>query len=45
MSETDEKFRETVDRYHKIYIESLKELYDKYKDVYHIDRKSDLKFL
>jgi len=34
-----------IDKYHAIYLQSLKELYDTHKVIFHKDRKTDLKFL
>jgi 2-acylglycerol O-acyltransferase 2 len=40
-----EKFRELVNEYHHKYMDSLKDLYDKHKDMYHKDRISDINFV
>ncbi|KAI9136567.1 diacylglycerol-acyltransferase [Paraphysoderma sedebokerense] len=37
--------REVVEKWHALYIESVKDLYDKWKDVYAKDRKRDLRIV
>jgi len=36
---------EEIEKYHELYLNGLKELYDAFKDIYHKDRQSDMKFL
>lgn len=37
--------REEVERYHKLYVQGLQEIYDTYKDQYDKDRKAELKIV
>jgi len=37
--------QEDIDKYHKLYMERLVELFDKFKDEYAKDRKSDIRFV
>ena len=37
--------QEDIDKYHKLYCDALTELFDKYKEKYAKDRKSNLRFV